>query len=114
MPQHDKEVEVKMLLETELHILIILILLRRLKTHLWWIVPVIEVISVHDTHVVNTVSPSMPDITDDKVSLLIRVIRRPWWIFGRGFCRLGLYLSYGTTFIDEGVVMHVQGGKLFA
>ena len=33
-------------------------------------------VSVHDTHVVNTVSPVLPEVTDQEVSLLFRGLWR--------------------------------------
>ena len=47
------------------------ILLRRQEALLRRLVPVKEVISILDTHVVNTVHPSLPEITYQNISLLI-------------------------------------------
>ena len=105
--QYNKELEVVTLMETGLHILLLLICC--LETLLSWLVPVGEDDSVHDMHVVNTVSPSLPEVTDDKLSFLLQVICSYWWIVGRIYRRLVLSLSHSTTFIDEGVVAHVQG-----
>ena len=52
-------------MDTGLHILLLLIiLLYHLKTLLWVLVPVREGVGVHDSHVVNTVSPYIPEVTD--------------------------------------------------
>ena len=62
--KNDEWLEVAMLLEARLHILLPILLLFRLKTLLWQLVPVREGVCVHDTHVVNTVYPSLPEVVD--------------------------------------------------
>ena len=51
-------------------------LLRLLQPFLWGPPPIGLFISVHDTHVVNTVGPVGPEVPDQKVSLLFRGL---WW-----------------------------------
>ena len=45
--------------------------------------PVGEGVSVHDTHVMNTVCPSLPGVADQKVSLLLGILQHHRWIFER-------------------------------
>ena len=61
---HDKGGEVTMFLESEIHILLLLLLLFRLEIFIWWLVPMREVFSVHDTNVVNNFSPYLPEVTE--------------------------------------------------
>ena len=42
-------------------------------------------VSVHDTHVVNTVGPLLPEVPDNKVALLFRDLWRCWMLTGFGF-----------------------------
>ena len=70
-------------------------------------------ISVHDTHVVNTVGPVVPEVPDQKVSLLFRGL---WWRGPRcgavtGSGGLGCCPCYGATLVNEGVVAYVRGGE---
>ena len=67
----------------------------------------------HDTHVVNTVSPVGPEVPDQKVSLLFRVL---WWggprwgaVTGSG--GLSFHPRHGATLVNEEVVAHVRGGE---
>ena len=74
-------------------------------------------ILVHNTHVTNTASPILPEVTDQEVNLLFHGLyrRRVVWdgcAFGPG--RLCLRLLHGTTCKDEGFVVHVRGGDRFA
>ena len=112
--QHDKGREVTTLLEAGLHVIIIILLLCHLETLLRWLVLVIEGACVHDTHIVNTVSPSLWKVTDGKVSLLLRLFYSLWWIFGRVSHRMFLFLSNGITLMDDGVVAHVRGDEGFS
>ena len=54
--------------EARLHIIILHIC--RLEALLQRHVPVVEDISVHNTHVVNTFLPPLPEVADQQVSLL--------------------------------------------
>ena len=71
-------------------------------------------ISVHDVHVVNTVSPIMTEVTDHELSLLFRGL---WWqsIVPVG-CACGpgwLFLRplHGAICKDVRVVAHVRGDE---
>ena len=61
-----------MLLDTSLQVHLLLTLLRLLQTFLGGLLPIGICISVHDTHVVNTVCPILPEVPEQKVSLLFR------------------------------------------
>ena len=97
------------LLEAALQLHLLLTLLRLLQTFLRRLLPIVLSISVHNTHVVNTVCPILPEVPEQKVSLLFR-----------GFCRIiiqvfgvtgpscfGFRTLHGATLVDEGVVAHV-------
>ena len=45
------------------------------KTTLWCLCQILFCVSVHDTHVVNTVSPILSEVMDHKVSLLFHGIQ---------------------------------------
>ena len=101
------------LLEASLQVHLLLALLRLLQTFLWGPPPVGLCISVHDTHVVNTVGPVGPEVPDQKVSLLFCGL---WW--GGPQCgavtvsgRLDFLPRHGATLVNEGVVTHVRGGE---
>ena len=74
-------------------------------------------ISVHDTHVVNTVSPIFPEVMDQEVSFLFQ---GPWrWrvvpvgrTCGPGY--LILRPIHGATFKYEGVIAHERGVECFS
>ena len=73
------------------------------------LLPIGLCISVHDTHVVNTVCPIVPEVLDQKVSLLFRGF---WWIFpwvgvATGTGRLGFRPLHGATLVYEGVIAYV-------
>ena len=65
-----------------------------------------EVVSVHDMNAVNNFYSSLPEVKDKKVSLLFLVLYSIFRIFGRLTHILGLYILYGTTLMDEGIVTH--------
>ena len=54
----------KTLTEAIIQIILLLLLIFRLKTLLLKLVPVGDGVSVHDTHFVNTVRPSLTEIAD--------------------------------------------------
>ena len=101
------------LLEASLQVHLFIALLRLLQTFLWGPPPIGLCISVHDTHVVNTVSPVGPEVPDQKVSLLFRVLcrggSRCCAVTGSG--GLSFLPRHGATLVDEGVVTHVRGGE---
>ena len=87
--------------------------LRLLQTFLWGPLPIVLCISVHDKHVVNTVGPVGPEVPDQKVSLLFRVL---WWggllcsaVTGSG--GLSFRPRHGATLVNEGVVAYMRGGE---
>ena len=60
-------------------------------------------------HVVNTVCPILPEVPEQKVSLLFRGL----WLSAIRVCGvtwpswLGFRILHGATMVDEGVVAHV-------
>ena len=58
------------LLEASLKVHIFLRLCCFLKTPFWCICPIGFCVSVHETHVVNNVSPFLPEVTNQKVAIL--------------------------------------------
>ena len=65
-------------MEARLQIVLLIILINRMKTFLRRLVLVGEGVSVHDTHVVNTVHPYLTEVADRKVSLLLGVFCSHW------------------------------------
>ena len=51
--------------------LLLILPLRRMKTLLRRLVPVVEGVSVHNTHDVNTVCPSLTETADKKIYILL-------------------------------------------
>ena len=51
-----------MFLEERLHILLFLLLICHLSTLIWRLVPVGEGVTIHNTHVMNNVRPSLPEV----------------------------------------------------
>ena len=73
-------------------------------------------ICVHDVHVVNTVSPILPEVTDQDVPILLRGLYRwcgVWDYCGFGSGRLCLRPLHGTTCEYEAFITHVRGGDRF-
>ena len=73
--------------------------------------------SVQNTHVVNIFGPVLPEVTDQEVSLLFHGLwQRHAVPIGQtyGPSRLSLWHIHDATFEDEGVVVHVRGGEVFA
>ena len=62
-------------------------------------------IIIHDTHILNTVRPMRPEVSDEETSLQLSFV--PW----RGAFELVLPSMYGATRVDFGVVRHVCGGE---
>ena len=70
-------------------------------------------VNVHDTHVMNTVGTVLPEVTDQKISLLFRGLwRRRAITIGRTYVpgRLSLCPIQGATCEDEVVVAHMRWG----
>ena len=65
-----------MLLEASFKIHLLFPSFRLVEALLWRFFQVQQGIRVHDTHVVNTVSPLLPEVPDNKVSLLFRDLWR--------------------------------------
>ena len=59
------------LLEASLQINLILPLFHLVEALLWLLQLVSEGVSVHDTHVMNTVGPLLPEVLDKKDALLV-------------------------------------------
>ena len=72
-----------------------------------------EGVTVHDTHVLNTFRPSLLEVVDQQVSLLIQILQSHRWIVEKLSLRVGLSLPHCMTWMYEGVVPHVQGGEGF-
>ena len=101
------------LLEASLQLHLLLALLRLLQTFLWGPPPMGLCVSVNDKHVVNTVSTVCPEVPDQKVSLLFRVLWRggPRCCAVTGSSGLSFLPRHGATLVNEGVVTHVRGGE---
>ena len=78
--QGDKGVEVKTLLEASLQIHLFLPLFRLVEALLRLLPLVCEGVSVHDTHIANTVGPLLQEMPDKKVAILFRDFWRCWMI----------------------------------
>ena len=76
----EKGGEVLTLLEASLQIHLFLTLLCLMEALLRLLHLVCECISAHDTHVVNTVCPLLPEFPDKKVPLLFRDLWRCWML----------------------------------
>ena len=89
---------------------------RLLQALLWCFTRMGPGVSVHNTHVVNTVGTVLPDVTDQEVSCMFHVLWQ-WRAvqIGRtyGPSRLRLRPLHGATCEDEGVVTHVRWGEGF-
>ena len=60
-----------MLLEASLQVFLIIILICRMEALLRRLVLVVEVTSVHDMHVLNTICTSLSEVVYQQISLLI-------------------------------------------
>ena len=102
------------LLDASLQVHSLLLPFRLLQALLWGCLRMGICISVHDMHVVNTISPILIEVTDQEVSLLFHNLgRRSVVLVGRtcGPGRLNLRPLHGATSKDEGVVANVRGGE---
>ena len=104
---YDKNCGIYVCLEEILQVFHLLLLLHCLETHIQQLVLVVESVCVHDTHVMNNVRPYMSEVAYQQVSLLLQVLQRHGWIVVKELCRLGLYLPHCTTWMDEGILVHV-------
>ena len=101
------------LLKASLQVHLLLTPPRLLQTSLGGLLPIGFCISIHDTHVVNTICPVGPEVPDQKVSLLLRGL---WWrvpLFGvvTGSGGLGSRPHHIATLVYEGFVAYVRGGE---
>ena len=69
--KYDKGVEVAMLPYTRLQLFTLLLLILRLEALILQLVLVVEGIIVHDTHVVNTISPYLSEVVYQHIPLLL-------------------------------------------
>ena len=101
------------LLKSSLQVHLILTPLRLLQTSLGGLLPIGLCISVHDTHVVNTVGPVGPEVPDQKVSLLFRGLWRGGPRCGAvtGSDGLDFRPRHGATLVNVRVVVYVRGGE---
>ena len=76
----DKGGEVPTLLEASLHIHLFLPLFCLMEALIRLLNMVCEGVSIHNTHVVNTVGPLLPEVLDKKVALLFRDLLRCWML----------------------------------
>ena len=95
--------------EGNLQLHLLLTPIRLLQTSLRGPLPIGLCISVHDTHVVNTVCFVVPEVPDQKVSLLFHGLWLSVPQFGAvtGSGGLDFRPLHGSTLVDEGVVAHV-------
>ena len=104
------------LLKASLQVHLLLTPLRLLQTSLRGPLPIGLCISVHDTHVVNTVCPVGPEVPYQKVSLLFRGLwlsaPRCGAVTGSG--GLGFHPLHGATLVYEGIIAYVRGGEFLA
>ena len=105
--RYNRWVEVATLLESILQVITIFLLLCCQKALLRQLVLVIEVISVHNTHVVNNVCHSLPEVANKHISLLLGHIVCNRCIIGKGPLRLVPALPHGATCMDEGGFVYV-------
>ena len=69
--RNEKGVEVAMLPDTRLQLCTLLLLILRLEALILQLVMVVEGIIVHDTHVVNTISPYLSEVVYQHIPLLL-------------------------------------------
>ena len=102
------------LLEEILQVLSLFLILRRQEALFRQLVPVREGASVHDTHAVNTARPFLPEVADHQIYFMIIRLTGSDFISRKVPHRLGLSLPHSATWMNEGVVAHMRGGKGFA
>ena len=105
--RYDEGGEVVAFLEAGLQIFLLLLFLYHMENFIGWLFTVVEGFSVHNKHVVNNVYPSLPDIVDQKISLLLWCLFIRSRIVEKGPCRMGIYLPHCMTWIDEDFVPHI-------
>ena len=100
----DEWVEVTTLKEASLQVLTLFLLLHRHEALLRRLFLLGEDVGIHNAHVVNTVRPSLPEVADQQISLLLGRLFFNRWVLGEGPFRMVLSLLYGATWVDEEVV----------
>ena len=75
---------------------------------------VVVYISVHGTHIVNNFHSLLPEVPDEKVSIIFRVLQNQNWVFE---CfsipplltrRMSPHVLHVTTSVDERFAMRIQ------
>ena len=110
----EKGLELAILLDASLQVFTLILLIIHLEALLQILVLVGEGVRVHDTHVVNTIRPSLSEVTGQKISLILQRLVFHRQIVVKLPISMVLYLPHCATWMDEGVVVHVRGGKMFA
>ena len=112
--EDDKWGEVELLQEAIIQVLTLFLFLGCQEAILWILVMGREGISVHGVYVVNTVQPYLSEVAVQQIFLLLGILFYSRCIVGKGALRLGLALPHDMTWMDEGIVAHYRGGKVFA
>ena len=94
-----------MMFEAGLEILLFLCLLRGFQAPLGGFGVVGGGVSIHDTHVVNTVCPLIPKVSDEDTPLQLSLILQ------RVLFEFVLPFTHGATSVYFGVATHVRGGE---
>ena len=101
------------MMDASLQVHLLLTPLCLLQTSLGGFISIGLCISVHNMHVVNTVCPILPEVPEQKVSLLFCGLYPSvhWVGAATGAGRIGLWPLHGATLVYEGVVAYVRGGE---
>ena len=101
------------LLEAALQVHLLLTLLHLFQKFLRGLPPIRLSISVHETHVVNTVCPILPEVPEQKVSLMFRGLwQSVLWVCGAtGPIWIGFRHIHGATLVDQGLLRTCEGVK---
>ena len=76
-----KSRDVAHLLGSRLQVLMLIFLLRYLETFLHILLQLGGDVSVHGVHVVNTAHTLLPEVSVDKVALLLQIIKSLLWVY---------------------------------
>ena len=92
--------------EAGVRLLFILLLLRSFQAILGFFGLVGGGVSIHGTHVVNTVCPLNPEVSDEEITLqlLLVLLREPFEFF--------LPSTHGTTCLYFGFITNMRGGEV--
>ena len=99
--------------EASIQVISIFLIFYRQEALLRRLIMTRESVSVHCTNVVNTVLTSLIEVADQQIPPLFGILLGCRLIFGKGPCWMDLSIPHGTTWVDEGVAMRMQGGKRF-